>query len=57
MKHSILLPLSDVEVETKNRELQAVADAAAADTTEITTLVEQHRALAAAHQQLQVYGI
>jgi hypothetical protein len=42
------------EVDAKNRELQAAVDAAAADTTEISTLVEQHRALTAAHSQLQV---
>uniref|UniRef100_A0A7S3QQZ2 CASP C-terminal domain-containing protein n=1 Tax=Dunaliella tertiolecta TaxID=3047 RepID=A0A7S3QQZ2_DUNTE len=41
------------EVEARNRELQAAANAAAADTTEVTTLVEQHRDLVEKHQQLE----
>eukprot|EP00983_Pelagomonas_calceolata_P097343 1158234-Pelagomonas_calceolata.AAC.1 len=42
-----------LEVEARNRELQAAANAAAADTTEVTTLVEQHRDLVEKHQQLE----
>jgi hypothetical protein len=41
-------------VEAQNRELQAAAEAAAADTREVGALVEQHRALEAAHKELQV---
>lgn len=44
------------ELESQNRELRAAADAAAADTREVSGLVEQHRALEAAHKELQASG-
>jgi len=47
-------PWTFAEVQAQNKELQAAADAAAADTTEISALVEQHRALTSAHQKLEV---
>jgi hypothetical protein len=49
----VIYCIAPAEVEAQNRELQATAEAAAADTREVGALVEQHRALEAAHKELQ----